>query len=317
MLRNEMARTGSGMGSGRGRRAAYLGGLLLATLSVACTSASAERAASIATPALTPPMATAPTQPATAARPRQAYAAPESVLQSVSSTAAPPPAAVMIASSAQEPGSVVIASSAPPQGAAVAGSSTPGAGDAMLPPDTATAAAARWSAAPASTPAAADQTWQDVATSPAASGTPAPQGTAAGRAAPRAAAAQSTPLQRYSGLATYYGADFDGKPTASGMIYNMMDPGIVASNYWPLGTRLQIWRVPGGPWDGTLSPAERAQFFGHSLIVTVLDRGHFTHALDLSYGAFSLLGRPSEGVISLMIVPLEGTAPSWQLRDWP
>jgi rare lipoprotein A (peptidoglycan hydrolase) len=74
-----------------------------------------------------------------------------------------------------------------------------------------------------------------------------------------------------------------------------------------------VWRVPGGPWDGLLSVDERSYYFGHSIIVTVADRGLFTHALDLSYGAFSLLGRPSEGVIAIVVQPLDGTPARWQL----
>jgi hypothetical protein len=103
---------------------------------------------------------------------------------------------------------------------------------------------------------------------------------------------------------------------AAGPLYNMMDPTVVASNYWPLGTKLQVWRVPGGPWDDTLSAADRDYYFGHSIIVTVLDRGHFTHPLDLSYAAFAQLGRNGEGVISVLILPLDGTPPSFQIADW-
>jgi Lytic transglycolase len=122
---------------------------------------------------------------------------------------------------------------------------------------------------------------------------------------------RSTP-RVYRGVATYYGAGFQGLPTASGLAFNLLDSTVTASNYWPLGTQLRVWRVEGGPWDGSLSPGEQAYYFGHSIIVTVLDRGAFLHALDLSYAAFALLGRPAEGVIAVSIMPLADIPPSAQ-----
>jgi len=91
---------------------------------------------------------------------------------------------------------------------------------------------------------------------------------------------------------------------ASGPIYNMFDPTVTASNYWPLGTRLHIRRIPGSPWDSTLDADQRAAYFGSAVTVTVLDRGAFTHALDLSYAAFATLGRPEEGVLRVEIEQL-------------
>ncbi len=114
----------------------------------------------------------------------------------------------------------------------------------------------------------------------------------------------SHPSGPQAGIATYYGAFFHGKLMANGKRFNMYDPTTTASNAWPLGTRLRVRRVAGGPWDATLSPAERKRYIGRSIVVTVTDRGHFSHALDLSQAAFALLGRPSEGVIHVQIEPL-------------
>jgi len=103
------------------------------------------------------------------------------------------------------------------------------------------------------------------------------------------------------GTATFYAEDFDGRPMADGELFDMNDPSIAAANNWPLGTRLRLHRVAGGPWDASLTPAEHDRYFGRTILVTVEDRGAFTHALDLSRGAFAQLGRPDEGVIQVEI----------------
>ncbi|HEY7296155.1 MAG TPA: septal ring lytic transglycosylase RlpA family protein [Dehalococcoidia bacterium] len=107
-----------------------------------------------------------------------------------------------------------------------------------------------------------------------------------------------------TGLATFYADDFEGLPMADGHPFDMDDPTITAANTWPLGTRLLIRRAPGSPWDASLTPDERKRYFGAAIIVTVRDRGRFTHALDLSRAAFAQLGRPEEGVIRLYIEPV-------------
>jgi rare lipoprotein A len=103
------------------------------------------------------------------------------------------------------------------------------------------------------------------------------------------------------GLATFYGAHFQGKRMANGARFDMRDPKTVASNDWPLGTHLRIRRVAGGPWDRSLTAAERRRYFGRSIEVVVRDRGAFSHPVDLSQAAFALIGRPSEGVIRVQI----------------
>jgi rare lipoprotein A len=110
------------------------------------------------------------------------------------------------------------------------------------------------------------------------------------------------------GVATYYADDYHGRTMADGETFDMHDPAITASNRWPLGTRLRVRRAPGGPWEATLSAAERRTFYDSSVVVTVQDRGAFDHALDLSLAAFSALGHPDEGRINVTIEVLDSTA---------
>src|SRR5579859_2574419 len=124
-----------------------------------------------------------------------------------------------------------------------------------------------------------------------------PAAAASGVAAPAAG-------NTITGLATFYADDFEGRIMADGHTFEMDDPTITAANAWPLGTRLLIRRAPGSPWDASLTAAERKRYFGNTIVVTVRDRGHFTHALDLSRAAFAELGRPDEGVIRLFIEPI-------------
>lgn len=112
-----------------------------------------------------------------------------------------------------------------------------------------------------------------------------------------------------TGPATFYADDFHGLPMANGAIYDMDDATTAASNSWPLGTRLRVRRVAGGPWDSSLTAAERATFFARSLEITVTDRGDFTHPLDLSRGAFARLGRLDEGVIQVRVERIDEQPP--------
>ncbi|HZQ35168.1 MAG TPA: septal ring lytic transglycosylase RlpA family protein [Dehalococcoidia bacterium] len=163
---------------------------------------------------------------------------------------------------------------------------------------------------PAATPDGAGSAWANEAVA---------GGWGAAAATPPAApaAASVRPGPQYWGVATYYGADFQGQPMAAGPAFDMRDPTVTASNSWPLGTRLRITRIPGGPWDSLLTPAQRQSYFGHSIVVTVMDRGAFTHALDLSWGAFAQLGNPAEGVIRVLIEPVDGVPPVKGLRGTP
>lgn len=113
------------------------------------------------------------------------------------------------------------------------------------------------------------------------------------------------PAGLHVGTATFYAGDFQGQTMADGRTFDMNDPTIAASNTWPLGTRLRLRRAPNSPWDATLSRQERAQYQRQAIVVTVSDHGDFDHALDLSRAAFARLGRTDEGVIHVLIEPLD------------
>ncbi|MGI8552621.1 MAG: septal ring lytic transglycosylase RlpA family protein [Dehalococcoidia bacterium] len=114
-------------------------------------------------------------------------------------------------------------------------------------------------------------------------------------------AASSGDHQQKVGIATYYGADFAGLPMADGRLFDPDDATIAASNRWPLGTRLRLTRIAGGPGDAFLSESDFTYYLGRTVVVTVEDRGAFHHALDLSRAAFARLGPPGEGVIAVQI----------------
>ena len=116
--------------------------------------------------------------------------------------------------------------------------------------------------------------------------------------------ALSRPAAR-TGTATFYGDAYQGRTMANGAPFDLHNPTITAASDWPLGTRLRVRRAAGGPWDATLTPAERDRYFGRSIIVTVADHGGFTHALDLSRAAFAQLGRPDEGIIRVDVEPVD------------
>jgi rare lipoprotein A (peptidoglycan hydrolase) len=104
--------------------------------------------------------------------------------------------------------------------------------------------------------------------------------------APRVVAAAGAPEGEVTGLATWYGgADGYGPEDimTDGSYFNPNDPTIVAANLWPLGTWLRVC------------------YLDRCIEVQVRDRGAFSHALDLSYAAFSQLAPPSSGVITVTI----------------
>lgn len=89
-----------------------------------------------------------------------------------------------------------------------------------------------------------------------------------------------------TGKATYYGADFHGKPMANGQPFNMNDPTITACNAYPLGTRLKVTNKAG-----------------MSIEVKVTDTGGFRYPLvvDLSQAAMRLLSGPHESTIDVTV----------------
>ena len=88
--------------------------------------------------------------------------------------------------------------------------------------------------------------------------------------------------QTFSGLASWYGPGFDGRPTASGAIFDQEAP-TVAHRTLPLGTILLLRR-------------------GNSAaLVLVNDRGPYVsgRVLDLSHGVARILGTTSSGVATV------------------
>lgn len=88
------------------------------------------------------------------------------------------------------------------------------------------------------------------------------------------------------GLASWYGKDFDGRPTASGEIYDMYKIS-AAHKTLPLGTHVLV----------------RNERNGRTLEVVINDRGPFVHGriIDLSYGAARELGSVDEGVVPVSL----------------
>lgn len=87
-------------------------------------------------------------------------------------------------------------------------------------------------------------------------------------------------------LASHYGIGdgYHGRRTASGERFNAYDYS-AAHRYFPFGTRLRVTN----------------QANGRSVIIRVNDRGPFVagRSLDLSYGAFSQIASPRQGVASI------------------
>ncbi len=98
-----------------------------------------------------------------------------------------------------------------------------------------------------------------------------------------------------TGAASWYGAPYHGRPTASGEVYDMRDL-TAAHRTLPLGTRLMVTSLDNG----------------QAVEVRVNDRGPFVggRILDLSYGAARILGAVGPGVIPvrLRVIALPGAA---------
>lgn len=94
-------------------------------------------------------------------------------------------------------------------------------------------------------------------------------------------------LIRYeTGLASWYGEDFDGKPTASGEIYDMYKVS-AAHKTLPLGTHVLV----------------KNESNGRTLEVVINDRGPFIHGriIDLSYKAAEKLDSVEDGVVPVTL----------------
>lgn len=95
-----------------------------------------------------------------------------------------------------------------------------------------------------------------------------------------------------SGIASWYGPGFDGRPTASGAIYDQ-EGWTVASRDLPLGTILYITRGD------------------RSVLALVNDRGPFVagRVLDLSHGVANELGTVQAGIAKVTAIVLTPVAP--------
>ncbi|RMF61466.1 MAG: septal ring lytic transglycosylase RlpA family protein [Calditrichaeota bacterium] len=90
----------------------------------------------------------------------------------------------------------------------------------------------------------------------------------------------------YYGKASYYGFEFEGRPTASGEIFDPLK--LTAAHRWlPFGTMCRVTNVSNG----------------RSVVVRINDRGPFIEGriLDLSYQAAKVLGAIRPGVIEVKI----------------
>lgn len=105
------------------------------------------------------------------------------------------------------------------------------------------------------------------------------------------------PIRVWQGLASWYGPDFHGRPTANGEIYDMFSL-TAAHPTLPMGSLVRI-----------SNPAT-----GQSLIVRINDRGPFIEGreIDLSYRAACLLGISEQGLAKLLLELIEVPERPWQ-----
>ena len=89
-----------------------------------------------------------------------------------------------------------------------------------------------------------------------------------------------------TGIASWYGSDFHGKPTASGEIYNMYAM-TAAHKTLPLGTYVRVTNLENG----------------RSVVVKINDRGPFVKGriIDLTYTAAKKLGMIHKGTAKVRI----------------
>jgi rare lipoprotein A len=85
-----------------------------------------------------------------------------------------------------------------------------------------------------------------------------------------------------SGIASWYGKEFNGKPTASGMTYDMYDL-TAAHRTLPFGTMVEVRNLDNG----------------QRVVVEINDRGPFVRGrvIDLSYGAARQLAMVEDGTV--------------------
>ena len=89
-----------------------------------------------------------------------------------------------------------------------------------------------------------------------------------------------------TGMASWYGKDFHGKPTATGRRYNMYEM-TAAHTTLPTGTQVKVTDLASG----------------RSVIVVIADRGPFSkkRIIDLSYAAAKHLGIVRQGTAKVRV----------------
>ena len=88
------------------------------------------------------------------------------------------------------------------------------------------------------------------------------------------------------GVATWYGADYEGSTTACGQIYKTAEY-TAASNTLPCGSVVTVTNLDTGA----------------AVTVAITDRGAFTYPIvvDLSVAAFSTIGDLDDGVVRVAV----------------
>lgn len=107
---------------------------------------------------------------------------------------------------------------------------------------------------------------------------------------------QNRPGAVQRGVASWYGADFHGRRTASGSVYDMHDM-TAAHRELPLGSRVEVRNLENGK----------------SVRVEITDRGPFKKGriVDMSYAAAKALGMMQKGTARVELQILElGRGPS-------
>lgn len=101
---------------------------------------------------------------------------------------------------------------------------------------------------------------------------------------------EKTYPQEQLGKATWYGHKHHGKLMANGKRFDMWAM-TCASNTYPLGSRIKVTNTKNGK----------------SIIVKVTDTGGFKYPriVDLSFGAFKKIAKPSTGVINVKVELLQ------------
>jgi rare lipoprotein A len=94
-------------------------------------------------------------------------------------------------------------------------------------------------------------------------------------------------VQNEEGIASWYGHPYNGRPTASGEIYNMYDM-TAAHRTLPFGTQVKVHDLDNG----------------HDVTVRINDRGPFVEGriIDLSYAAAQAMHMPSIAQVRLEIL---------------